>query len=129
MSAHAGVGGPPTGIDSAQLKERANALRLMGLLAHWGVVQSDPQRLAWTGELLACEESEASELVAALSDGCAPRTSGASSRWSTSTGTGRPTATGRPCRADDAVVHDRRHQRCAGRPHRVRDIMLTSPRY
>jgi DNA replication protein DnaC len=58
MSAHTGVGGPPTGIDSAQLKERANALRLMGLLAHWDVVQSDPQRLLWTGELLAWEESE-----------------------------------------------------------------------
>jgi DNA replication protein DnaC len=58
MSAHTGAGGPPTGIDSAQLKERANALRLMGLLAHWDVVQSDPQRLLWTGELLAWEESE-----------------------------------------------------------------------
>jgi len=58
MSAHTGVGGPPIGIDSAQLKERANALRLMGLLAHWDVAQSDPQRLLWTGELLAWEECE-----------------------------------------------------------------------
>ena len=48
MSAHAGLGSPLTGIDSAQLKERANALRLMGLLAHRDVTQSDPQRLGWT---------------------------------------------------------------------------------
>jgi DNA replication protein DnaC len=58
MSAHTGVGGPPTDTDPAQLKERANALRLMGLLAHWDVAQSDPQRLLWTGELLAWEECE-----------------------------------------------------------------------
>ena len=49
---------PLPGIDSAQLKERANALRLMGLLAHWDAVQSDPARLGWTSELMAWEEAE-----------------------------------------------------------------------
>ena len=49
---------PPPGSDSAQLKERANALRLMGLLSHWEAVQSDPARLGWTSELLAWEEAE-----------------------------------------------------------------------
>ena len=47
---------PPA--DLHQLKDRAQALRLMGLLAHWDAVQSDTARLAWTGELLGWEESE-----------------------------------------------------------------------
>jgi DNA replication protein DnaC len=46
------------GADPASLKERAKALRLMGLLAHWEAVQGDAARLGWTGELLAWEESE-----------------------------------------------------------------------
>lgn len=58
MSTHAANASPPPRIDSAQLKERANALRLMGLLAHWDVAQSDPSRLGWTSELLAWEEAE-----------------------------------------------------------------------
>jgi hypothetical protein len=44
--------------DLPQFKERAHALRLMGLLAHWDAVQGDPARIAWTGELLAWEEAE-----------------------------------------------------------------------
>jgi len=44
--------------DLPQFKERAQALRLMGLLAHWDAVQGDPARIAWTGELLAWEEAE-----------------------------------------------------------------------
>ena len=52
---------PPTVLapaDLPQFKERAQALRLMGLLAHWDTVQGDPARIAWTGELLAWEEAE-----------------------------------------------------------------------
>lgn len=45
-------------VDLPQFKERAQALRLMGLLAHWDAVQGDPARIAWTGELLAWEEAE-----------------------------------------------------------------------
>ena len=44
--------------DLPQLKDRALALRLMGLLAHWDAVQGDPARIAWTGELLGWEEAE-----------------------------------------------------------------------
>ena len=44
--------------DLPQFKERALALRLMGLLAHWDAVQGDPARTAWTGELLGWEEAE-----------------------------------------------------------------------
>ena len=47
---------PPA--DLHQLKDRAQALRLMGLLAHWDAVQGDTARLAWTGDLLGWEESE-----------------------------------------------------------------------
>ena len=47
---------PPA--DLPQLKARAQALRLMGLLAHWDTVQDDTARLAWTGDLLGWEESE-----------------------------------------------------------------------
>ena len=43
---------------SAQLQGRACTLHLMGLLAHWPLVQADPARLGWTGELLGWEESE-----------------------------------------------------------------------
>ena len=32
--------------DLPQFKERAQALRLMGLLAHWDAVQGDPARIA-----------------------------------------------------------------------------------
>ena len=45
-------------IDAAQLQGRARALHLMGLLANWAAVQSDPARLGWTNELLGWEESE-----------------------------------------------------------------------
>jgi len=48
----------PTPVNLSQLKDRAQALRLMGLLAHWDTVQSDAARLAWTGELVDWEESE-----------------------------------------------------------------------
>lgn len=47
-------------IEPAQLQERARALHLMGLLAHWSSVQGDPARLGWTRELLSWEESERS---------------------------------------------------------------------
>ena len=47
-----------TPADLPRLKERAQALRLMGLLAHWDAVQGDPARIAWTSELLAWEEAE-----------------------------------------------------------------------
>lgn len=46
--------------DPAQLRERAQALRLMGLLAHWDAVQCEPARLSWTKDLLDWEESERS---------------------------------------------------------------------
>ena len=48
----------PAPADPHQLKDRAQALRLMGLLAHWDAVQGDTARLAWTGDLLGWEESE-----------------------------------------------------------------------
>ena len=48
----------PTPVNLSQLKDRAQALRLMGLLAHWDAVQSDAARLAWTGDLVDWEESE-----------------------------------------------------------------------
>ena len=41
-----------------QFKERALALRLMGLLAHWDALQGDPASISWAGELLAWEEAE-----------------------------------------------------------------------
>ena len=44
--------------DLPQFKVRVLGLRLMGLLAHWDVVQSEPARIAWTGELLGWEEAE-----------------------------------------------------------------------
>ena len=47
-----------TPADLPQFKERAQALRLMGLLAHWDAVQGDPARISWTGEVLAWEEAE-----------------------------------------------------------------------
>ena len=47
-----------TPADLPQFKQRAQALRLMGLLAHWDAVQGDPARIAWTGELLGWEETE-----------------------------------------------------------------------
>jgi hypothetical protein len=47
-----------TPADLPQFKQRAQALRLMGLLAHWDAVQGDPARISWTGELLAWEEAE-----------------------------------------------------------------------
>jgi len=49
---------PVPSIEQAQLKERANTLRLMGLLAHWDLARSDPARLGWTSELLGWEENE-----------------------------------------------------------------------
>jgi DNA replication protein DnaC len=58
MTTDVGAANPAPYIDSAQLRERANALRLMGLLAHWDAVQSNPARLGWTSDLLAWEESE-----------------------------------------------------------------------
>ncbi len=45
-------------INLAQLQERAKALRLMGLLAHWETLQGDPVRLGWTKDVLDWEESE-----------------------------------------------------------------------
>ena len=47
-----------TPADLPQFKERAQALRLMGLLAHWDAVQGDPARISWTGDLLTWEEAE-----------------------------------------------------------------------
>jgi DNA replication protein DnaC len=47
-------------INVAHLQERAKALRLMGLLAHWDGLQGDPERLKWTADLLDWEESERS---------------------------------------------------------------------
>ena len=44
--------------DLPHFKQRALALRLMGLLAHWEAVLGDPARISWTGELLAWEEAE-----------------------------------------------------------------------
>jgi DNA replication protein DnaC len=46
--------------DPAQLQGRAQALRLLGLLAHWDAVQADPSRLGWTRDLLDWEETERS---------------------------------------------------------------------
>ena len=47
-----------TPADLPQFKDRALALRLMGLLVHWDAVQGDLARIAWTGELLGWEEAE-----------------------------------------------------------------------
>ena len=44
--------------DPAQLQQRAQALRLAGLLAHWDAVQGDPARLSWTRDLLGWEKNE-----------------------------------------------------------------------
>jgi len=49
---------PVPSIDPAPLKERANTLRLMGLLAHWDLACGDLARLGWTSELLCWEENE-----------------------------------------------------------------------
>ena len=49
---------PLGGADPAQLQERAKALRLLGLMAHWDAVQGDPARLTWTKDLLDWEENE-----------------------------------------------------------------------
>ena len=49
---------PLGGADPAQLQGRAQALRLLGLLAHWDAVQGDPARLGWTRDLLDWEENE-----------------------------------------------------------------------
>lgn len=43
-------------INPLHLLERAKALRLLGLLAHWDAVLTDPVRLRWVGELLDWEE-------------------------------------------------------------------------
>ena len=45
-------------VNLAQLQERAKALRLMGLLAHWETLQGDPVRLGLIQNLLDWEESE-----------------------------------------------------------------------
>ena len=50
----------PAAINVAHLQERAKALRLMGLLAHWDGLQGDPERIKWTADLLDWEESERS---------------------------------------------------------------------
>ena len=44
--------------DLPLFKQRAQTLRLMGLLAHWDAVLGDPARISWTGELLGWEEAE-----------------------------------------------------------------------
>jgi DNA replication protein DnaC len=51
---------PSGSINLTQLRERAKALRLMGLLAHWDALQGDSARLGWTADLLDWEESERS---------------------------------------------------------------------
>lgn len=51
---------PSGGVNLPQLRERAKALRLMGLLAHWDALQGDPARLEWTADLLDWEEHERS---------------------------------------------------------------------
>ena len=44
--------------DPAHLQQRARALHLSGLLAHWEAVRANPEHLAWTQTLLDWEESE-----------------------------------------------------------------------
>mgnify|MGYP002632408137 CR=1 FL=1 len=51
---------PPGSMNLTQLRERAKALRLMGLLAHWDALHGDPARLGWTADLLDWEENERS---------------------------------------------------------------------
>lgn len=62
MTTHASITtAKPLGApDPAQLHQRAQVLRLLGLLAHWDAVQADPARLGWTRDLLDWEESERS---------------------------------------------------------------------
>jgi hypothetical protein len=73
----------------------AHALRLMGLLAHWDEVHGEPEH-GWPGRrMLAWEEAE--RAAAAWSGACARPTSGASSRWPTSTGPGPSSATALRC--------------------------------
>src|SRR5674476_250302 len=47
-------------INPADLQQRAKALRLMGLLANWESIYSDPARLGWTKDLLDWEDSDRS---------------------------------------------------------------------
>ena len=49
---------PP--IDAAPLHERAQALRLMGLLSQWDTVQANPAHLQWCRDLIGWEEDERS---------------------------------------------------------------------
>ena len=51
---------PSGSMNLTQLRERAKALRLMGLLANWDALQGDPARLGWTADLLDWEEHERS---------------------------------------------------------------------
>ena len=86
-----------TPADLPQFKERAQALRLMGLLAHWDAVQGDPARISWTGELLAWEEAERARR--SLERRLRSAHIGRLSRWPTSTGTGPSNATAPRCRS------------------------------
>lgn len=47
-------------INPADLQQRAKALRLMGLLANWESIYSDPARMGWTKDLLDWEETDRS---------------------------------------------------------------------
>jgi len=57
-SAATATASPP--IDASPLHERAQALRLMGLLSQWDTVQANPAHLQWCRDLIGWEEEERS---------------------------------------------------------------------
>ena len=87
----------PAAINVAHLQERAKALRLMGLLAHWDGLQGDPERIKWTADLLDWEESERSRR--SLERRLRSAHIGRFSRWPTLIGIGPSTVTAPQCRS------------------------------
>ena len=47
-------------VSPAELREHAGALRLYGLLAHWGEVMGEPEQARWVAQMLAWEAAERS---------------------------------------------------------------------
>jgi len=51
---------PSAATDPGALREHAGALRLHGLLAHWGEVMGQPEQARWVARMLAWEAQERS---------------------------------------------------------------------
>ena len=71
-------------------RQRAAALQLHGVLAHWAACAEQP----WLDSLLTWEETERARR--SLNAACAARISAVSSRWQISTGLGRNSVTKAP---------------------------------